>query len=143
MMIISEEEHFKLYKALSNPIMDLRLDALNKVFSPGLWDEKLFELETLLYTSVRQALDLHRIGDPETYTEEAPTEPGYYWIDCFLEEEPYIVQVIVRPGHSYLAIEDVLWTGKRNFTAVKQMSAKWAGPIQMPTKNSEESVDGT
>jgi len=59
MMIISEKRHAKLYKAISDPIMDLRIKN-NAGFTIEKMDKKLFDLEIEIHKQIVKALDLHR-----------------------------------------------------------------------------------
>ena len=66
------------------------------------------------------------------WTLEKPDLPGWYWMKEE-NERTTIVEVFTRPGHSYLAIEDMpTGMGKRQFRAVAKIAAEWAGPIPPP-----------
>ena len=60
-MIISAKRHDKLYKAISDPIMDLRvINTKNRLMTVEEMDQKLFNLEMEIYRKIRDALDLHK-----------------------------------------------------------------------------------
>jgi len=71
-----------------------------------------------------------------TWTNENPTEEGWYWIDInlFGEQINEIVEVFYRPGHKYLCISDPnsCQHTKRNFIFIAKIPALWAGPIDKP-----------
>lgn len=56
---------------------------------------------------------------------DKPTEPGWYWYDVGDGLRP--TQVFIRPGHSYLCIQDPSDCShtKRNFLAVAKLPGKW------------------
>jgi len=58
-MIISKERHKELYKAISTPIVELRVKASGGC-SIELMDNSLRELESTIYHNVAKVLDLHR-----------------------------------------------------------------------------------
>jgi len=74
--------------------------------------------------------------DDKHWTTEPPTEPGWYWVKGYdpynppTGEQVWIDEVVIRPGHKYLAITGLVAYGIRDFTAVKKMGAKWCGPIK-------------
>lgn len=58
-MNISEKRHEKLYKAVSNPIMSLRVKSgMGNVKD---LDEELFVLENRIYKEIKEALNLTRL----------------------------------------------------------------------------------
>lgn len=74
--------------------------------------------------------------DKLKWTEQAPTKPGWYWrkardLDSSIAE---IVEVLVRPGHKYLAIipSYVCNHTNRDFLPVERLPNLWAGPIEYP-----------
>lgn len=68
------------------------------------------------------------------YTNETPTEAGWYWMIWYGEET--IKQVFIRPGHSYLAI----WMNKyvADYMPVQKMDALWCGPIKKPIERKDD-----
>ena len=73
-----------------------------------------------------------KLAEP-VWTDEPPEEAGWYWcemVGCCVEA----VEVFIRPGHSYLCIEnpgDCSHT-KRDFLMIGKLNAKWSGPIPTP-----------
>ena len=63
------------------------------------------------------------------YDKAWPQIPGYYWKKDGNEQT--IVEVFVRPGHTYLCIEnpDVCKHTKSDYWAVQHLNVEWAGPI--------------
>ena len=61
---------------------------------------------------------------------------GFCWCKYRLinNGEPTLIQVFMRPGHKYLAIDTgPTGFGKRDFTAIAKMgSALWSGPLPQP-----------
>lgn len=64
------------------------------------------------------------------YTKDTPTQPGWYWLRDLEGEQ--VVNVIKRPGHSFLAIQAIS-TNMRHYTPVKEVDVHWAGPLKAPT----------
>ena len=62
------------------------------------------------------------------WTEKAPIEPGYYWMDCEGRiMRPEIIYLSMRPGQNYLSY---FWA--ESYYPVSKIDAKWAGPIPKP-----------
>ena len=58
-MVISKKRHAALYKAISDPIMDLRV-ANNGGISIEEIDQNLLNLEREIYNRIKVVLDLHK-----------------------------------------------------------------------------------
>ncbi len=57
-MRVSDKNKTALYKTISDPIMDLRVEIATKSLSYENIDERLFRLETALYNRVKTALNI-------------------------------------------------------------------------------------
>jgi hypothetical protein len=66
------------------------------------------------------------------WSREPPTEPGWYWVKDHVGTG--IVEVVIRPGHRYLAIYEDSYP-KGNFIPVAGILAEWAGPIPEPEES--------
>lgn len=61
---------------------------------------------------------------------EPPEGPGWYW-HLDRQDEASVVQVIQRPGHTYLVVQFDS-DGKRDFRSVRQLGGHWCGPLKQP-----------
>lgn len=70
------------------------------------------------------------------WTDQAPTEPGWYWFkEAYDDPLPRIIRVFNRPGHSYLSIWAeymTLYPNDDYLPVVRLTKANWCGPIQEP-----------
>jgi hypothetical protein len=66
------------------------------------------------------------------WSDQHPTESGWYWIKSLALNG--IVNVFVRPGHEYLCISNPMncQHTKRDFLMVAKLGAQWAGPLREP-----------
>ena len=63
-----------------------------------------------------------------------PTSPGWYWYNGVEYQIPVVLQVYVRPGHSYLCVDGEPYgiSQRRDFRAVARMSGQWSDKIPEP-----------
>jgi hypothetical protein len=82
--------------------------------------------EHVVALKVGQALALYREG--KQWSPVSPSESGWWWFDgnSILPFGAY--EVVKRPGHDYLAIQDpfVPPGGERHFYAVSKLRGRWA-----------------
>ena len=72
-------------------------------------------------------------GASSKYSKRTPMAEGWYWLN--IDGVERVVEVFIRPGHSYLCIqEETEYPQKRNFMAVYNLPYLWAGPIPRPTE---------
>lgn len=66
------------------------------------------------------------------YTKNKPIISGYYWIKD--KNKEYITEIFIRPGHTYLCINDVdsCQHIKSNFLSISHLDCEFAGPIDKP-----------
>ena len=57
-MRVSDERKTKLYKAISDPLMRLRINVATGQLNQKQVDEALFRLETILYNDVKKTLNI-------------------------------------------------------------------------------------
>ena len=74
-----------------------------------------------------------RTKDLLCFSDELPTESGWYWMDSPDRSGWVIEWVGQRPGHKYLAICEE-YGGRREFFHVGGLNARWAGPIPLPAE---------
>lgn len=67
------------------------------------------------------------------WTDNKPTEPGWYWYQHPRDTRPEPLYVHKRPGHEYLCVQEESHPqGPRSFIPVARMNGKWA-KLEQPT----------